>query len=344
MKRRYFLRQLAYTSPLLIGAGTGPAAAPQRKLRRPARLRPGDTVALISPASYAEDDAVERAYQNLESLGLQVQPGQHLRAERGYHAGTREQRFQDLHAAFAEPEIKGVWCVRGGVGAAQILPLLDYRLIRRNPKVFVGYSDITALHVAILKKTGLVTFHGPVASSEFTDYTREQVRRVLFEPSGELLIQRPDTYPTDEAGYEKHTFPGPTSGEGPLTGGNLSLLAAAAGTGYEPKLKGKILFLEDVGERVYRIDRMLTQLRQAWDLDSVNGIALGIFKDCQPSEGSRSLSLVECFQDRLGDLGVPMCYGLPIGHIDDMCTLPMGVRARLDAEGVELRLLESGVV
>ena len=343
MNRRTLLKNLLYTSPLLVGAGPFPVRE-QRKPIRPARLREGDTVALISPASYAEDDAVERAYRNLESLGLRVKPGQFLRTERGYHAGTREQRYLDLHAAFADPTVAAVWCVRGGVGAAQILPMLDYKLIRRNPKVFVGYSDVTALHVAIQEATGLVTFHGPVASSEFTDYTREQVRRVLFEPTDELLIQRPDTYPADEAGYQKHVFAGPTSGEGPLTGGNLTLLAAAAGTGYAPKLRGRILFLEDVGERVYRIDRMLTQLRQAWDLRSLNGIALGIFADCQPSEGSRSLTLLECFQDRLGDLGLPLCYGLPIGHIDDMCTLPMGVEARLDAKGVELRLLASGVV
>ena len=342
MNRRTLLRNLVYSSPLLIGAGNLPVRE-QKKLLRPDRLRPGDTVALISPASFAEDDAVERAYRNLEALGLRVRPGQFLRNERGYHAGTREQRYTDLHAAFADPTIKGVWCVRGGVGAAQLLPFLDFKTIRRNPKVFIGYSDITALHVAIQRETGLVTFHGPVASSEFTDYTQEQVRRVLFEPEPELLIQRPDTYPTDETGYATHTFPGPTLAEGPLTGGNLTLLAAAAGTGYEPDLKGKLLFLEDVGERVYRIDRMLTQLRQAWDLGSLNGIALGIFADCQPPEGSRSLGLIECFQDRLGDLGVPLCYGLPIGHIDDMCTLPMGVRARLDTENLEIRLLEPGV-
>lgn len=218
-------------------------------------------------------------------------------------------------------------------------------MIRRNPKVFVGYSDITALHVALQRYCGLVTFHGPVGSSTFTDYTLSQLKKTLFSPLPEnaILIAPPqqDLAQEDTAFLTKVIKPG--QAEGRLTGGNLTLLASALGTDYTPDIKNKILFLEDIGEKPYRIDRMLTSLRQAWPLESLAGIALGVFADCEAKSGTRSLSLLQTLEDRLGDLDMPIIYGLSFGHIDNMCTFPMGINARLDTKNASLTLLEAGV-
>ncbi len=343
MHRRRFHRSFlaALTAPALLS--TAAAAAP-RRLIRPLRLRAGDTVGLITPASSVSDESLQKAVTNLESLGLRVKPGAFVRQERGYTAGTEEQRLADLYAMFADPQIQAVWAVRGGYGVTRLLPMIDWQLFRQHPKVFIGYSDITALLNTVTPKTGLVTFHGPVGASEFTDYTREQLTAVLFEGRApHLLLASADNLASTEPGFERLTIR-PGVATGPLVGGNLSLLSAMIGTPYQPEVEGKILFMEDIGEKPYRIDRMLTQLRQALPLEKTAGIAFGICADCQPEEGDRSLTLLETLTDRLGDLGVPVCYGLSFGHIKDQFTLPVGVPARFDATNMQLTLLEAGVV
>lgn len=345
MNRRNFSKTLGAGALSLLAAGRARAsvAGKNKKLIKPGRLRKGDTIGLITPGSYLSDEELEKSVKNLEDMGFQVKFGKHIRAERGFTAGTDAQRLGDLHAMFGDPQVAGIWCARGGYGCSRLLPYIDFKMIRRNPKVIIGYSDITALLMSIHRETGLVCFHGPNGGSEFTDYTREQAVGLLMEAWG------PHDISLAEANLEnKDTVFEPTvitagTAAGPLEGGNLSLLAALAGTEHGLNAAGKLVFIEDIGEKPYRIDRMLTQLRQANGLADAAGIALGVFVDCQPDPEDRSLSLLDTLRDRLGDLGIPIVYGLSFGHIEHQCTLPLGIGAELDTKSLSIRLLEAGV-
>ena len=350
MQRRTFFTQtglatlaagLSLTEVMATSTESFVAAPP--RLHRPARLREGATVALIAPGSPISEEKILKSLANLTALGFKIKEGEHWRARQGYLAGTDEQRVADLHRAFLDPEVEAVWCARGGYGGSRLLPMLDYDLIRRHPKVFIGYSDITALHLAIHQKTGLVTFHGPVAASDYPDTTLKHLKSVLFNRDVPYSISVPG---------EGEVLPGeefrpfvirPGRAKGALTGGNLALLSALAGTPYTPSFRDKIVFIEDIGEQPYRLDRMLTQLLQATDLAKAAGIALGVFTDCQPKGDAPSLSLPDTVRDRLGHLGIPVAYGFPFGHIAHQATLPYGIQAEIDTEKGTLTLLESAV-
>ncbi|MBB4077559.1 muramoyltetrapeptide carboxypeptidase [Lewinella aquimaris] len=328
MKRRQFTQGLLAIPALPLLNYPAPA---RRRNTVPQRLKTGDTVGLVTPGSYLTDDGLQRAYTQIEGLGLKVKPGKNIRAERGYLAGEDAQRLYDLHAMFGDPTVKAVWAARGGYGCGRLLPGLDFELIERNPKILIGYSDITALLNAITLRTGIVTYHGPVGSSEFTEYTREHLINAIMDGG-----QFAPIFPPAEAGERYVITPGSAGGQ--LWGGNLSLLAAAAGTEYAPPVEGNILFIEEIGEKPYRVDRMLTQLRQAWPLETAAAIVLGVFADCEADADDRSLTLRQTLTDRLGDLGIPVAYGFPIGHIKNMCTLPVGVGCRVDTEKFSLRI------
>lgn len=317
----------------------------RRKTIKANRLKKGDTVGLITPGSFIGDDGLQKAVENIEGLGFQVKLSKNIRAERGFNAGTDAQRLADLHSMFGDNKVDGIWCARGGYGCSRLLPNINYKLIKKNPKVLIGFSDITALIQAIYKETGLVGFHGPVGSSDFTDYTKEYLTKVLIEPQDNLTInlsKENEELAKTNAVYQATTIRGGIA-QGKLVGGNLSLLAPLAGTKYQPKIKGKLLFMEEIGEAPYRIDRMLTQLRQSYPLKDAAGIILGVFRGCEMKEGSRSLSLMDTLKDRLGDLGIPIFYGAAIGHISNNMTLPVGVKAKLDADKGLITLLEKGV-
>ena len=339
MDRRSFAASLALSFPLLASAR--PLSRKKRVL--PRRLQPGDTVGMITPGSYISDESLEKAVNNALQLGFKVKMGQNIRARRGFNAGTDQQRLDDLHLMFYDDSVAGIWCARGGYGCSRLLPFIDYKLVGRNPKALIGYSDITALLNAIYHKTGLVGFHGPVGASELTEYTEAQFRAVVMDGKAPYAI------PLSAANQEKeeeayHTYSIKAGkAKGVLIGGNLSLLAALAGTEYLPSAQGKLVFMEDIGEKPYRIDRMLTQLRQAWGLERAAGLAMGIYADCQPKEDELSLSLEETIRDRTEGLGIPAIYGLSFGHIDDQCTLPVGIEAELDVERQSLTLLEAAV-
>ena len=319
-------------------------SASRRKIIKPKRLTKGDTVAVIAPSSGVAPEDFEKALQNLADLGLKTKVGKSARARNGFLAGTDKERLDDLHQAFGDAEIKAVWCVRGGYGASRFLPDLNFKLIEKNPKIFVGYSDITALHTAIHQNTGLVTFHGPVAASTSSDYTTKHVAGVLINPSAPYKIEPSPANVAKESNLFKTETITRGKCRGELIGGNLSLLTAVAGTPFALRnTKGKILFLEDVAEQPYRVDRMLTQLRQTVDLRRLAGIALGVFEDCNPRDGG-SQSLIEVLRDRLGDLGIPVIYGLSFGHIRDQFTLPVGIKAELDTETATMTFLETGVI
>jgi muramoyltetrapeptide carboxypeptidase len=345
MQRRRFLQTTGIAAaglPQLNFMDHHKRAVEKPRLIRPQRLHPGATVALIAPCSPPAPEKLEKAIANLQGFGYRIVEGKSLRKQYGHLAGADAERLADLHEAFQNPDIDAVWCVRGGYGAGRLLPAIDYELIRRHPKPLIGYSDVTALHIALHQRTGLVTFHGPVAASDFPADTRHYLESVLIRPQAPLEIKPPDLLPE---GPEYQPFvitPGKT--EGPLTGGNLALLSALAGTPFAPKFRGRIVFIEDVGEQPYRIDRMLTQLLQGTDLPSAAGIALGVFAECQPKPGTFSLSLPDTLRDCLGNLGIPVVYGLPFGHVSNQATFPYGIRAMLDAGNMQLVLEEIAVL
>ena len=340
MQRRTFNRNLllALLSAPLLGATARKSRSRPKKTLPVPRLKKGDTIGLITPGSFISDEGLEKAVKNVEELGFKVKLGKNIRKKRGFNAGTDAERLSDLHEMFGDPQVQGIWCARGGYGTTRLLPGLDFKFIRKHPKALIGYSDITALLNAIHSATGMVGFHGPVASSTMTDYTREHFMRVLTEEHRGYVI-RPLETEEEKVSAPPHR-PGHATGK--LTGGNLTLLAALAGTPWQPEYRKALVFIEEIGEKPYRIDRMLTQIRQASRIAEAAGIALGAFNDCQPDEDELSLSLEETLADRLLPLGKPLAGGLSFGHIKNQCTLPIGVRATLQAEEGSITLEESG--
>lgn len=334
MNRRDFAR---YGSVYLGGLATLTSypnlnSNTMEKKKIPMLLKPEDTVALIAPGSSITEDKIEKAKNNLLSLGLKVKEGKFIREKNGYTAGKDHERIADLHWAFGDKTIDGIWCIRGGYGCTRLLPYLDYKLIKKNPKILIGYSDITALHMAILKHTGLTSFHGPVGSSDFSPYAVEYLQKMLFTPTVGQSIQHknPSSVITLSPGFAK----------GKLIGGNLSLISAMCGTKHLPSAKGKIVLLEDIDEKPYRIDRMLIQLEQAWDLKKAKGILLGAFTDCD-SDSDRSLTLQETLENHFKDCGIPVMYNIPLGHIEDQATYPIGIKASMDTNSKKIILLEN---
>jgi muramoyltetrapeptide carboxypeptidase len=323
------------------------SAIKSKKIIKPKRLKAGDTLGVIAPSSSLSDKTIETAVSNLTELGFKVKLGKNVRAKNGYLAGTDAQRLEDLHWAFSDPEVDAVWCIRGGYGATRILPQVDFKLIKKHPKIFIGYSDITALHVAIFQKTGLVTFHGPVGTSDYSDFTKPYVWELLTKPTPQYVLKHSEENLKNESNLYKPEVITAGKCRGQLIGGNLSLLSAMDGTPFALRdLKGKILFIEDVDERPYRVDRMLTQMLQCNDFRQLAGIALGIFDGCNPIDREKdvTLSLMECLKDRLGNLGIPVMYGLSFGHIRNQYTLPVGIEAELNTEGGTITLLEASVL
>lgn len=299
---------------------------------------------MIAPASSPGQEGIDEAIQSISALGYEVVESPNLRKENGFLAGTDEERLSDFHAAWMDKSIQGIWCVRGGYGTTRLLPEIQWDVIRQNPKVFIGYSDITALHNAIFLKTGLVTFHGPVGTSEYTEYTKQHLRVLSDLATPEALIRdAPDNVAQgiENSEFQFHML---RKGEaiGMLAGGNLTLLASMCGTGFLPSFEGKIIFLEDIGENPYRIDRMLVQLLQSTDLHKAAAIVHGIYKGCAQDDPDKQ-TLLEVMEQTLGDLNIPQAYGLSFGHIDDQFTLPIGVYARVDTESGFLQLLERAV-
>ena len=313
---------------------------------KPARLHYGDTLGIIAPASAPPDPkAIDYSVGVLEKLGFKVKLGRHVRKRLGFLAGADRDRAADLMTMFTDHLVRGILCVRGGYGTARLLSLLDYQIIRTHPKVFVGYSDITSLHFAFLKKSNLVTFHGPMLNSDFIrenfpSFTLHSFLRTLMQPNppGSIL-----------QGYRKKTVSilrrGQASGQ--LLGGNVSLICAALGTAWLPSFRDKILFLEDLDEVPYRFDRMLTQLLNAGLLQQTAGIAIGINANCEDPKGRRSTeyrqTLDDVLKERLRPLKVPIISGLPFGHIPFNATLPVGIRATLDADQGDLTINEGAV-
>jgi len=315
-------------------------------LIKPERLRFGDTIGIIAPASAAaSQEGYARSAAALERLGLNARFSTHARRKLGFLAGTDAERAADFMSMFADDGVKAVICLRGGYGSARILPLLDFDVIRRHPKIFLGYSDITSLHCALRVKAGLVSFHGPMLLGalehpEIPPFTLRSLVKTIMEPAPPGPISEGLSVKTVVTIHG-----GRASGE--LIGGNLSVLVTTLGTPYQPDFAGRILFLEDIDEQPYRCDRMLTHLLNAGLLSQVAGIAVGMATNCNDSKpvlGAVYRQMVEdVLAERLGGLGVPVVRNLPFGHVALNATLPVGVRATLDADAGELVIEEAAV-
>lgn len=318
----------------------GPALA-QRDLVKPERLRRGDLVGLVSPATAAfETQPIDIMQEALESLGFRVSLGEHFYDRRGYLAGDDEARASDINRFFANPDVRMIFA-RGGWGAARILPLLDYATIAANPKVLLGYSDATALINGIHARTGLVTFHGP---SPLDRFSAQQFQRVIMDAEAATL-QNLKPVDDDKLVQTEHRVRTINAGRarGRLLGGNLTVLTAILGSRYVPAFDDAILFLEDVNEAVYRVDRMLTQLKLNGVLEKLRGFVFGRCTECGSGNSFGSLTLEEVLDEHIGSLGIPAFSGSMIGHIDQQFTLPLGIDAEIDADNGTIRLLEAGV-
>lgn len=320
---------------------THPALPPLR----PRRLREGDTLGLINPSgAIYERLPYEQAHEALRALGFRVKEGAYLRARYGHMAGTPAQRAADIHQHLDDPEVHGILAVTGGSGANRVLPHLDFARFARRPKFLGGFSDLTSLITAVQVRSGLVTFHAPLGRSEWNAFSVAQFRAVVMDGLAHTMrneVPKADDLVVREGRIQ--TLRGGTA-RGRLVGGNLAVLTSLAGTPYWPDFDGAILFLEDVNEYIYRIDRMLSTLLLSGALDRLAGVVLGGFTDCPVSEGSfGTLTLDEVFDDYFGGLGVPVYRGAQFGHVKRKFTIPLGVMAEIDADAGTLRLLEPAV-
>ena len=350
LPRRQFAQTVATAAAGALSLGSAQAQTKVSAARRPAiypqRLRPGDTIALLSPANASyEREPLEIATETLQALGFKVKPGIHLSARYGQFGGTDAERAADVNAAFADPAVAGMLALTGGSGCNRIVDKLDYALIRRSPKFFGGFSDLTALINAIQVQTGLVAFHCPMATSEWNEFSLNSFRAIvmagesptLANPKPELggnLVQTQDRISTLRPGRARGT----------LVGGNLAVLSSLAGSAYWPDFRGAILFLEEVNEYIYRVDRMLSTLRLAGAFDQLAGVVLGKFTKCEPGDGFGTLTLDEVFDDYFRPLGVPVFRGAMIGHIKRKHTLPVGAAVEMDADAGTLQLLAPAVL
>lgn len=351
MRRRNFLKKSAIISAVAATSSNTLLSKEQSlpaniKRIKPKRLKKGDTVGLIAPGGYILEDALTESIENIEKLGLKPYFTDNILARNGYLGGSDEKRSDDINHMFMNDKVDGIICARGGYGCNRILPMLNYDTIKANPKILVGYSDITALHNAIYTKTGLVTFHGPVATSTFNDFSINNFVNVIMEPKDRYIFKHSDDYKKG-GDYEVYTIrEGKAKGE--LIGGNLRIVVTLPGTPYDVDFTNKILYLEEIDEKPYRIDRMLTELLLAGKLQQVAGIALGVFRKCDKKVGSqkgeKTFSLKEVLIDRLYDLGVPVIYGLSFGHIENKYTLPFGINAELDVMNQTMTLEERAVL
>ncbi len=313
--------------------------------RKPPRLRRGDTVGLIQPAGFLDDEFdLQLVTEAVTAMGLVPKIAPHLRSRFGYLAGQDRDRAADVNAMYADDSVRAVFAVRGGWGSARILPYLDFNLIRAQPKLLVGFSDITALHLAFAARAGFATIHGPNAGASWSKFTLDHFRRLAFDGAAPTLA---NPLATEDRLVQRRwrtqtITPGIATGR--LLGGNLTVLSSLVGTPFLPDFSGAILFLEDVDEAEYRIDRMLTQLSLAGVLRRVAGVVFGQCTNCRatgPSIGG--FTLADVLRQHLQPLGVPVFQGALFGHVDDQFSLPVGIRAEINATTGTIRILAPAV-
>lgn len=340
MDKRAFIKTLGLNVGALTLASFSPIVPQGKNQLLPSPLKTGDKVGLISPsAATGERIEFQFAKEALEALGLEVELGEHLKNRRGHLAGTDEERASDLNAMFENRQIKAVICIRGGSGAARILPLIKYEAIKKNPKPLLGYSDITALHNAIHTKTGLITFHGPNGSGSWNSFNVNQFQQIFFnqglvtfeneQSKGDELVVKQNRIQTLRPGIAK----------GKILGGNLTVLTALSGTPYLPDFTDCILFIEDISEDPYKIDRMMSTLLLNGTLSKIKGFIFGQCTNCTPGAGYGSLSLDDILDDYILPLNIPAYKGAMIGHVPKQFIVPVGAEIEMDAEAGTFRML-----
>lgn len=311
------------------------------RIIKPKKLQKGDLIGVISPASTPDDlSKIENGVKYLEKLGYRVAVGKNVGKERGYLAGEDSERLEDFHTMFSDKEVKAVFTLRGGYGSTRLLDKVNYNLIRQNPKIFVGYSDINALQLAILKMSGLVTFVGPMVATDFSGAIDKFAEEIFWN----VLTSTKKIGKLTNPHNEKFFILCKGRGEGRIVGGNLSILTSLLGTEYFPNFKDSILILEEVNEAPYRIDRMLNQLKLARVFRQSKGVLLGRFVDCYETDSSKkTLSLNEVISDYFTTLKKPVIYNVKHGHVSDTITIPLGVKCKINSSRGFIEILESGV-
>ncbi|PRY88060.1 S66 peptidase family protein [Mongoliibacter ruber] len=342
MNKRTFIKSLGLGIGALPLTSFLPALPVNDNLILPFPINPGDKVGLVSPsAATGERIEFEFAKEALEALGLEVELGENLKKRRGHLAGTDEERASDLNYMFENKHIKAIICIRGGSGAARILPLINYEIIKKNPKPLLGYSDITALHNAIHAKTGLITFHGPNGSGSWNSFNVNQFQQVFFNQGmvtfenehakGDELIVKQNRIQTIRPGLAK----------GKILGGNLTVLTALSGTPYLPDFADSILFIEDISEDPYKIDRMMSTLLLNGTLSKIKGFIFGQCTNCTPGGGYGSLTLDDILDDYILPLNIPAYKGAMIGHVPKQFIIPVGAEVEMDAEAGTFKMLHA---
>ncbi|AOR24947.1 S66 peptidase family protein [Clostridium taeniosporum] len=305
-------------------------------MRRPKPLKKGDKIALLGLSSPTTEERLDLSIKVMTDLGFEVIVGESCRSHYGYLSGEDKIRANDLNKMFFDKSISGIFAIRGGYGATRILDKLDYNVIKKNPKVFAGYSDVTAIHNVINCRCDLITFHAPMPATEIykglDEYSEYYFEKSIFKskPLGKIINIK---------GMEMKSLVNGKA-EGQLVGGNLSVICSTLGTPYEIDTKGKILFLEEIDEYPYKIDRMIMQLKQCNKFKDANGIILGKWTDCLPPKGRDSLSLMQIFDELIGEEEKPIIYNFCCGHCLPTMTLPLGAKVKINATNREINILE----
>ncbi|MDQ3112137.1 MAG: LD-carboxypeptidase [Bacteroidota bacterium] len=340
--RRSFLKKTALAAAALMAANVNAKAlrkfefAEEEKLILPPRLKSGSTIALTAPAgAIFNQETIQKATLAFETQGFRVVHGETLKQQFGYLAGTDEFRANELTRFFSDKSVDAIIAMRGGWGCARLFNFLDFNVIAQNPKIICGFSDISALLLAIYKKTGLITFHGPVGNSTLEGFTMENFLRIVKD--GEALkMMQPSSDSLQIFSNGKAT--------GKLFGGNLTVWCSLIGTGYLPDTTGSLLFFEETEEEPYQVDRMLTQLEIMGALSSSAGIIFGKCTKCDPEEPQKSFTLEEVYRQKFGKLAVPVAAGFNFGHVKDKFTFPVGMNATFDTADSSVKILQSCVI
>jgi len=352
LNRRSFIWKSGALAALSLGSSLGLKAGLHKVGNRPGpaskqrifprALKKGDLIGLVTPGSPITEEQLDDAIQKIENLGYKCYYKESVLSSYGYYAGKHQERAGELMHMFTNKEVKGIWCVRGGYGSIRILNLLDFEKIAQNPKVFIGYSDITALLTSVYEQTGLITYHGPLGVSEFNEFSVKSMERVVVDPGKKYKYpyQR-EAGTEDNPEFDLYTLKGGKA-EGELIGGNISVLDSMIGTKFEPDFENRVVYLEEIEEKTYKVDKMLFHLLEATNLKKAAGIMMGVMGDCDQNEAP-TLSLREAIGDLMEPLEMPVSYGLSFGHIKEIITLPNGILARFNADRNSLKLLEKTV-
>jgi len=349
LNRRSFIRKSGAAAALLTGSSVGLNAGlnsdqdrqdPEVKPKiLPRALKKGDLIGLVTPGSPITEEQLEDAVRKIEDLGYRTLYKESVLSEYGYFAGKDQERADELMYMFTNEEVKGIWCVRGGYGSIRILNLIDFQIIQQNPKVFIGYSDITALLTSVYEQTGLVNYHGPLGVSEFNEFSVASMDKVIVNPRKKYKYPyKREENTEDNPEFDLYTLKGGKA-EGELIGGNISVLDSMIGSRFEPDFENKVVFLEEIDEKTYKVDKMLFHLLEATNLKKAAGIVMGVMGNCDQAEAP-TLSLKQAISDLLEPLDMPISYGFSFGHINEIVTLPNGIRARFNANRNSLKLLE----